>query len=67
MVIFPEFFLGDIGKKNVFHDILERRNDFLGNKKRSSKCRKSDIFQKGLTHGFGPTMAFFQPFFFNAI
>ena len=127
MAIFPNFFfLGNIGKKNVFYDILERKNAFLGykNKKskrskkltffqrfskgfsmvlvqkwpfcklffqamqarkmsfmifqnektpfqaiktRSSKSRKIDIFPKGLTHGFGPKMAIFPKFFFQAI
>ena len=33
------FFLGNIGKKNVFDDILERKNAFLGYK--SKKCRES--------------------------
>ena len=27
------FFLGNIGQENVFYDILERRNAFLGDKK----------------------------------
>ena len=58
------FFLGDIGQENVFYHILGPENDFLGSKKRSSKCRKSEIFPKGLTYGFGPKMAFFQTFFF---
>ena len=31
----------------------------------SSKSRKIDIFPKGLTHGFGPKMAIFPPFFFR--
>ena len=34
---------------------------------RSSKSRKIDIFPKGLTHGFGPKMAIFPTFFFQAI
>ena len=29
MAIFTTFFLGDIGQKNVFYDILEPKNDFL--------------------------------------
>ena len=33
-------------------------------KTRSSKCRKIDIFPKGLTHGFGPKMANFPTFYF---
>ena len=52
-------FLGNIGKENVFYDILERENAFLAIKTRSSKSRKIDIFPKGLTHGFGPNMAIF--------
>ena len=33
------FFLGNIGQENVFYDILERRNAFLGNK--NSQFKKS--------------------------
>ena len=29
---FSNFFLGNIGQENVFYDILERRNAFLGDK-----------------------------------
>ena len=29
---FPYFFFGNIWKENVFYDILERKNDFLGDK-----------------------------------
>ena len=33
MAIFPTFlFLGKIGQENVFYDILERKNPFLGYK-----------------------------------
>ena len=32
MTIFPTFFLGNIGQENVFYDILERKNTFLGYK-----------------------------------
>ena len=64
MPIFPTFFLGNIGQENVFYDILERKNAFLGYiKRRTSKIRKIEIFSKGLTHGFGPQMAIFQLFF----
>ena len=42
MAIFPTFFLGDIGQKNVFYHILERKNTFLGyKKKRSLKSLKN--------------------------
>ena len=38
MAIFPTlFFLGNIGQKNVFYDILERKNAFLAYKKKKSK------------------------------
>ena len=62
---FQIFFLGNIGQKNVFYDILERKNAFIGYKKRSPKSRKIDIFPKGLTHGFGSKMAIFPIFFFR--
>ena len=32
MDIFPTFFLGNIGQEDVFYDILERKNAFLGYK-----------------------------------
>ena len=60
---FEAFFLGFIGQENVFYDILERRNAFLGYKNRKFQSRKIDIFTKGLTHGFGPKMAIFSTFF----
>ena len=67
--IFPTvfFFLGKTGQENVFCDILERKTPFQAIKTRSSKSRKSDIFPKGLTHGFGPKIAIFPTFFFQAI
>ena len=36
-------------------------------KTRTSKSRKIDIFPKGLTHGFGLKMAFFQLLFLGNI
>ena len=67
MAIFPIFFLGNISQENVFYDILQRKNGFLSYKKRSSKCRKIDIFSKSLTHGFAPKMAIFPIFFLGNI
>ena len=32
MAIFPTFFLGNLNQENVFYDILERKNVFLGYK-----------------------------------
>ena len=51
--LFQPVYLGNRGKENVFHDILERKTAFLGYKKKNSKSRKIDIFPKGLPHGFG--------------
>ena len=61
---FQLFFLGNIGLENIVNDILERKNAFLGYKKRTSKSRKIDIFPKGLTHDFGPKMAIYATFLF---
>ena len=36
---FQLFFLGNIGQENLFYDILERKNDFLGYK--NKKIKKS--------------------------
>ena len=61
------FFFVNIGQKNVFYDILERKNVFLGYKNKKFKQSKIVIFPKGLTHGFGPIMAIFQTFSFLSI
>ena len=37
MAIFPTFFLGNIGQENVFYDILERKNVFLGYKNKKTQ------------------------------
>ena len=59
------FFLRIIEQENVFYDILERENAFLGYKNKKFKCRKIDIFPKGLTHAFGPKWPFFKLFLFT--
>ena len=42
MAIFqPFFFLGNIGQENVFYDILERKNAFLGYKNKKFKKSKN--------------------------
>ena len=41
MAIFPPFFLGVIGQENVFYDILEQKNAFLGYKNNKSKKSKN--------------------------
>ena len=55
------FFLDNIGQENVFYDILEQNNAFLGKKTRNWKPRKIDIF---LTHGLAQKLAIFRTFFF---
>ena len=62
---FQLFFLGNIDQENVFYDILERKNTFLGYKKTGSKSRKIDIFPKGLTHNFGKKNGHFSNIFFS--
>ena len=53
------FCLGKIGQENVFYDILEGKNAFLGyNKKKMKKVK---------THGFGPKMAIFATCFLGNI
>ena len=45
---FQGFFLGNIGQENVFYDILERKNAFLGCKKKKFKKSKNGHFSKGV-------------------
>ena len=53
MVIFSTFsFLGNIGQGNVFYDILERKNAFLGYKFKKFKKSKNWHFSKGLKQYF---------------
>ena len=41
MAIFKPFFLGNIGQENVFYDILEPKNAFLGYKNKKFKKSKN--------------------------
>ena len=58
-------FLGNIGKENVFYNILHRKNAFFAYKTKSSKSRKTEIFPKGLTNSFGSKFAIFPSLFFR--
>ena len=49
---FQIFFLGNMGQENVFYDILERKNAFLGYR---------------LTYGLGQKNGHFSTFFFQVI
>ena len=46
MAIFPAFFIGNLGQENVFYDILERENAFLGYKNKKFKKSKNWHFFK---------------------
>ena len=61
------FFLGNIVQENVFYNILERKNSFLGYQNRKFKKSKNWHFAKEVNPCFGPKMASFQPFFLSAI
>ena len=52
-------FIGNIGQENVFYEILERENTFLGYKNKKFKKSKNCIILKGLIHGFWTKMSFF--------
>ena len=47
MAIFSTFYWGNIGQENVYYDILERKNAFLGFKNKKFKKSKSWHFAKG--------------------
>ena len=64
---FQLFFLGNKRHENVFYDILEPKNTFLGYKHNNFKQSKIDIFPKGVTHAFFPKVAIFETLFFYAI
>ena len=60
-------FLGNIGQENVFYDILERKNAFLGYKKKKFKKSKNWHFSKGAYPWFWSKNGHFSKFFFQAI
>ena len=64
-VLFCDFFLlGEIAQENVFYYILERKNAFLGSKKRSLKSQKNFHFSKGVNPWFLDKNVLFWNFFF---
>ena len=58
------YFLGNIGQENIFYDILERKNAFLGYKNKKFKKSKNGHFSKGLTHAFCPKNGHFSNVYF---
>ena len=61
------FFLGNIGQENVFYDILERKNAFLGNKYNNFKKSKNWNFSKGVNPWFCSKTGHFCIFFLRNI
>ena len=49
---FHVFILGNIGQENVFYNILERKNAFLGYKNEKFKNSKKLYFSKGVSPWF---------------
>ena len=58
------FFLGNIGQENVFYDILERKNAFLGHKKERFKKSNNWHFSKGVNPWFWIKNGDFSNIFF---
>ena len=64
---FAFFFLGIIGQENVFYEILERGNAFLGYKNKKFKKSKSWHFSKGVNPCFWSKNGHFLQFLFLGI
>ena len=58
------FFVGNIGQENVFYDILERKNVYLGYKNNKLKKAKKWGFSKGVNPCFWSKNGHFYNFFF---
>ena len=58
------FFLGSIGQENVFYDILERKNAFLGYKNKKFKKSKNWYFSKGVNPWFWSKNGHLSNFYF---
>ena len=68
MTIYPTFFFQPRQARKMSFTIFQNeKTPFQAKKTRSSKSRKIDIFPKGLTHGFRPTMVIFPTFFLGNI
>ena len=64
MAIFCNFVFGNIGQENVFYDILERKNVFLGYKNKKFKKSKIWHFSKGVNPWLWSKNGHFSNFFF---
>ena len=68
MTIFSTSFFQSIQANRMSFTIFQNEKaQFQAKKIRSSKSRKIDIFQKALTHGFGPKIAIFPTCVFQEI
>ena len=67
MAILQLVFLGNIGQENVFYDIPERKNTFLGSKTKKFKKSKSWHFSKGVNPWFWSKNGHFELFFSGII
>ena len=61
---FQLFFLRNIEQDNVFYHIIERKNSFLGYKKKKFKKSKNWHFSKGVNPWFWSKNGHFSNFFF---
>ena len=58
------FIFGIRGQENVFYDILERKNAFLGCKNKKLKKSKNWDFSKGVSPWFWSKIGHFSMFLF---
>ena len=61
---FNLFFWGNIGQEILLYDILERKNAFLGYKKKKFKLSKNWRFSKGVNPWFWSKYGHFSNLFF---
>ena len=65
MAIFPNvFFFGNIGKKNVFNDILQQQKAFPGYRNKKFKKSKNRHFSKGVNPWYWSKNGHFSKLFF---
>ena len=62
---FQFLFLGIIGQEDIFYDILERKNAFLGCKNKKFKKSKNCHLSKGVNPWFWTKDGHFLTFFFS--
>ena len=62
---FQLLFLGKIGQENVFYDILQRKNAFLGYKNKKFKYSKNWPFFRGVNSRFWSKTGLFPTVFFR--